>query len=187
MNQLSSPLLSKCLLNIEECLNTFRRIWPDAVDAGGEDWQTRIESALDARRTRISASDYVLRLLPQRGFTYPDGQANGPEFYRYAHINPDVWNSFLNHTHAPSTATLMKIVIGLRMSEVEACEFLALAGSGFSAVDPVHRILLACIDCGYYNPELVYDIIEYYRPIYENKKGVRYHNIYEERKWRQTK
>lgn len=186
MNYMSPLPLNRRLPKIEECLNTLHMIWADAVNADSEGWRAQIEDALDARRSRISASDYALRLLPQRGFAYPDGQANGPEFCRYARIDPDVWNSFLNHTHAPSPATLMKIVIGLRMSELEACEFLALAGAGFSTEDPVHRILLACIGRGFYDPDLVYDIIEFYRPIYEKEKGVRYHNIYEERKWKQT-
>lgn len=170
--------LKNCILHIEERLNSYACQFADTVNENHTgDWQNRIDEALTKRRSDGLASDYVLKLLPQRGFAYPDGQPNCSKFYKHARISPDVWSTFLSHRHKSSYPTLFKIVIGLRMNEAEAREFLALSGSGFSNTDLVHKIILACIDCGYYDPDLVYEILEFYRPP-QDKGGDRYHNIY---------
>lgn len=171
--------LSVCIAHIEEWLNTHTfRDSEGIYSYRPEEWQDNMNEALEKHRKDPTAADYVLKLLPQRGFAYPDGQPYCSKFYKYARIAPDVWSSFLGNKHQSSPQTLLKIALALHMSDIETLEFLSLAGSGFDRKNPVHTIVRACIECGYYEPDLVYSIIEFYRPSYE-KNGKSYRNIYD--------
>ena len=59
--------------------------------------------------------------------------------------------------------------------------FLQMSGSGFNLKDPVHQVLLACIECGYRDPESVYEVMEFYEKVY-TEKGKKFANIYRERR-----
>jgi len=145
------------IYRVEEALN--RR-----ACANGEETQKRtdIDAAIQIRISGPTAADYVLNKLYERGFRLKNGEADWVRFYKHARIEPDVWSTFCSGTHAPSKETLLKIIIGLRLNETEAREFLALAGSGFRSDDRRDRVILACMDCGYYDAEDVYMILEEY-------------------------
>ena len=169
------------LTRVEERLNAWARggaaVGVAKLDA---ERQRTLEETMRRRAQQGTASDYVLRMLPERGFALPDGQPDCVRFYHYACINPDVWSTFLSGTHAPSTVTLMKLVVALGLDEPQAREFLALSGAGFNLKDPCHRVLLACIECGYRDPESVCEILEFYEGVYA-RKGKPFKNIYRER------
>ena len=139
--------------------------------------QGRLDAALKRRRHAASAADYVLSLLPERGFSLEDGQPDCVRFYKQALIAPDVWSTFLSHTHAPSKTTLFRIVFALKMDEAEAQKLLSLAGSGFASTDLTDQLVLACIDCGFYDSATIYDIFEFYRAA-NAPRGKPIRNIY---------
>ena len=128
----------------------------------------------------MNAADFVLNLLPKRGFARKDGKPSVSRFYKYAQISRDVWSTFVLNTHTPSKPTLFKIIIGLNMTEQEAREFLALAGSGFDLQEMTDRLILACLNSGITDPDVVSDILEWYKENYAKKHIVVY-NIYWDR------
>ena len=139
--------------------------------------QRRLDEAFRRRRHAASAADYVLSLLPERGFALDDGQPDCVRFYKQAWIAPDVWSTFLSHTHAPSKTTLFRIVFALKLDEAEAQKLLSLAGSGFSSTNLTDQLVLACIDCGIYDPAVVYDVFDFYRTA-NAAQGKEIRNIY---------
>jgi hypothetical protein len=85
--------------------------------------------------------------------------------------------TFSSGTHRPSKETLLKIVIGLRLNEDEARDLLSLEGNGFRSNDKRDNVLLACMECGYYEIEEVYEILEEYGGVVVNGKRL-FQNIY---------
>ena len=169
------------LVRVEERRNALTQSGlAGAAEKMDAELQRMLEETMKRRIQSGTASDYVLRMLPERGFTLPDGQPDCVRFYHYACINPDVWSTFLSGTHAPSSATLMKLVVALALDEEQARQFLALSGAGFNMKDPCHCVLLACIECGYRDPESVCEILEYYEDVYA-RKSKPFKNIYRER------
>ena len=169
------------LARVEERLNAWAQPERGACAAKMDvERQRLLEETMRRRAQQGTASDYVLRMLPERGFALSDGQPDCVRFYHYACINPDVWSTFLSGAHTPSTVTLMKLVVALGLDEHQAREFLALSGAGFNLKDPCHRVLLACIECGYRDPESVCEILEFYEGVYA-RKGKPFKNIYRER------
>ncbi len=143
----------------------------------------RIEEALEKRNKDETAVNYVFnKLREKQEFLHDDGQVDCAKFYKHARISPDVWSTFISDLHNIREDTQMKIIIGLALTEEEAVEFLSLVGTSFSTNNPLHRVILACIDCEFYDPDLVYDILEYYIEIYykknEGKKCKPFRNIY---------
>ena len=138
-----------------------------------------LDAYLDDMDKGRTQPDFVNEMLPKKGFVRPDGQLNSVKFYTHARISPDVWSTFSSRKHKPREDTMLKIVIGLSMSKAEAEEFLALGGVAFNESDNTHKIILACIHNHIYDPDEVYDILEYYK---EHLSGVR--NIYAEKKVR---
>ena len=139
--------------------------------------RTEIDDAIRRHGQRQSAVDYVFRLLPEHGFRLTNGEADWVRFYKYARIEADVWSTFSSGAHQPSKETLLKIIIGLRLNEEEACELLSLAGNGFRGDDKRDNVILACMECGYYEVEDVYEILEEYGGVIVNGKRL-FQNIY---------
>lgn len=163
----------KRLLNIEEKINMRSRMMYFKVNL----YNLELENAISNRENGKKAIEYVVEKLIQMGYTKKNGKPDFGRFYKYACINPDVWSTFSSGSHAPSKETLLKIIIGLRLNEIEAREFLMLAGSGFNLNDYRDVVILACMDCGYYEIEDVYDILERYGSMTMNGKR-RFANIY---------
>lgn len=121
-----------------------------------------IDEYLNGMEKSRTQPEYVIEKLPERGFAHQDGQPNYVKFYTHARIAPDVWSTFISGKHKASEDTTLKIVIGLRLSESEADEFLALGGVAFNFSDDTHKIILACINNNIYDPDEVYEVLEYY-------------------------
>lgn len=171
-----SETLARLIPQIEERLNHHALITKKFSDISA-DLQERINDALEHQPMDISAADYALKLLPERGFAHKNGNPYHAHFYEHADISADVWDYFRKSPDKSSEDTLLKIVIGLRMNEMEAREFLALAGKGFAANNPIHQLILALIDIGCYKPMLVCEVLDFY--IKDDPKKYRgYHNIY---------
>ena len=161
---------------IEEILNRKNRSGlPVSVEALEK--RTEIDDAIRRRGRKQSAVDYVFHMLPERGFRLANGEADWVRFYKYARIEADVWSTFSSGAHRPSKETLLKIIVGLRLSEDEACELLSLEGNGFRSDDKRDNVLLACMECGYYEIEDVYEILEEYGGVVVNGKRL-FQNIY---------
>lgn len=166
--------LNNQLLQVEECIN---RGMATLCLEKKEISLTMIEEAIKQRNNDIKPMQFLEKRFIKQGFMKKSGVIDYPKFYRYARINPDVWSTFSNGSHAPSKETLLKIIIALKMIESEAKEFLSLCGSGFAAEDYRDTVILACIDCEYYEIEDVYEILEFYGGEMIRKKR-RFHNIY---------
>jgi hypothetical protein len=163
----------KTLLKVEEKINIRCRSNNFKIAEGYTNLQNAIDSRINSRR----AIDFVEERLIKTGYVKKNGMPDFARFYKYACINSDVWSTFSTGSHVPSKETLLKIIIGLRLNEVEAKEFLMLAGSGFNHSDYRDIVILACIDCGYYEIEDVYDILEKYGSMMVCGKR-RFTNIY---------
>lgn len=164
------------ICQIEEMLNRRNLLrLPDFVETLEK--RTEIDDAIRRHGQKQSAVDYVFRLLPERGFRLTNGEADWVRFYKYARIEADVWSTFSSGTHRPSKETLLKIIIGLRLNEDEANELLSLEGSGFRSNDKRDNVLLACMECGYYEIEDVYEILEEYGGVAVSGKRL-FQNIY---------
>ncbi len=133
-----------------------------------------IDEYLAGVKALPTQQDYVNDKLPVRGFVYKDGQPNYPKFYNYARINPDVWHTFITKKNKPSEDTMFKIIIALQLDEDDAEFFLNLGGASFGYSNKMHRYILACINTKIYDPDEVYEVLEFYKV----------HNIYAEKKRR---
>lgn len=161
---------------VEEALNRKNRS-DLSVSVKTLEKRIEIDDAIRRRGRKQSAVDYVLQMLPERGFRLANGDADWVRFYKYARIEADVWSTFSSGAHQPSKETLLKIIIGLRLNEEEACELLSLAGNGFRGDDKRDNVILACMECGYYKVEDVYEILEEYGGVVVNGKRL-FPNIY---------
>ena len=164
------------IVQIEDWLNSRirRRLLAKDLPLELSDLDRRqLKNAIDARKHAPSCVDYINRLLREKGYVFDDGQLDCVRFYKHARISPDVWSTFSSGKHAPSKDTMMKIILALHLDENSAIEALMMAGFCFSQSDPTDKYIQACIDCGFYDPETVYEILEFYA---EQEKGVR--NIY---------
>jgi len=159
--------------HVEDAINRMKRADPVAPVME----KREIDERLRQRTVGYTPADYVLRQLPLRGFRTKDGEADWVRFYKYARIEPGVWSTFSSGLHAPSKETLLKIVVALRLNEREAGDLLAAAGH--SLHDFRDQVILACMDCGYYEIEDVYDILEEYGGQIINGRR-RFKNIYKE-------
>jgi hypothetical protein len=148
----------KTLLKVEERINIRCRLTNFKIIEGYAELQNAIDNRINSRKT----IDFVEDKLIKTGYIKKNGKPDFAKFYKYACINPDVWSTFSSGTHVPSKETLLKIIIGLRLDETEAKEFLMLAGSSFNPSDYRDVVILACMDCDYYEIEDVYDILEKY-------------------------
>ena len=162
---------------IEESLNR-RTVVMQKGYSFNDEIKNRLDRVLDKESNqKETASAFAIRLLPERGFSHQNGKPNYEKFYNYAWINPDVWNDFSKNRRKSSEDTLLKIVMALKMTESEARTFLSLAGLSFAPSNPIHELLLICIQLRYYDPSLVCEILDFYISAKPEKfKG--YHNIY---------
>lgn len=99
-------------------------------------------------------------------------QLNFVKFYTYARISPDVWHTFITKKHKASEDTMFKIIFALKLTEDEAEIFLGLGGIAFNPSNDTHKYILACINTKIYDPDEVYEVLEFYKV----------HNIYAEKK-----
>lgn len=163
----------KTLLKVEERINIRHRSANFKISERYGELQDAIDNRINSRK----AIDFVEDKLIKTGWVKKNGRPDFARFYKYACINPDVWSTFSSGSHVPSKETLLKIIIGLRLDEAEAKEFLMLAGSSFNPGDYRDVVILACMDCGYYEIEDVYDILEKYGSMIVCGKR-RFANIY---------
>ena len=134
----------------------------------------KIDEYLNEFKTAKTQPEYVCEKMPGKGFVYDDGQLNFVKFYNHARINPDVWHTFITQKHKPSEDTMFKIVFALQLDEEDADYFLSLGGCAFEQSNPLHKYVLACINTKIYDPDEVYEVLDFYKV----------HNIYTEKKSR---
>lgn len=132
----------------------------------------KIDDYLNEIKKPQTQPDFVCDIMPCKGFVYEDGQLNFVKFYTYARINPDVWHTFITKKHKASEDTMFKIIFALKLTEDEAESFLGLGGIAFNLSNDTHKYILACINTKIYDPDEVYEVLEFYKV----------HNIYAEKK-----
>lgn len=180
------PNVDALVIKIEEFMNSTRRYSensqivliekrkkPDTVISKFDDNQKKkIDDYLNDIKKPQTQPDYVWEMMSRRGFVHEDGQLNSVKFYTYARINPDVWHTFITKKHKASEDTMFKIIFALKLTEDEAVEFLGLGGIAFNQSDDTHKYILACINTNIYDPDEVYEVLEFYkvRNIYAEKK-----------------
>lgn len=132
----------------------------------------KIDEYLNDFKDLQTQPGFVCERMLRKGFVYEDGQLNFVKFYTYARINPDVWHTFITKKHRASEDTMFKIIFALQLSEEEAEKFLNLGGITFNQSNDTHKYILACINTKIYDPDEVYEVLEFYKV----------HNIYAEKK-----
>ena len=132
----------------------------------------KIDEYLNEIKKPQTQPDFVCDIMPCKGFVYEDGQLNFVKFYTYARISPDVWHTFITKKHKASEDTMFKIIFALKLTEDEAEIFLGLGGIAFNPSNDTHKYILACINTKIYDPDEVYEVLEFYKV----------HNIYAEKK-----
>lgn len=132
----------------------------------------KIDEYLNEIKKPQTQPDFVCDIMPSKGFVYEDGQLNFVKFYTYARISPDVWHTFITKKHKASEDTMFKIIFALKLTEDEAEIFLGLGGIAFNPSNDTHKYILACINTKIYDPDEVYEVLEFYKV----------HNIYAEKK-----
>ena len=78
----------------------------------------------------------------------------------------------------PKKETLLKIVIGLRLNPREADQLMEKASNRMNYNDLRDRVIMACMYRNIYDPEDVYEVLEYFAA--GDKKKRRFKNIYGE-------
>jgi len=182
------PNVDSLVIKIEEFINSTRHCSensqivliekikkPDtAISKFDNNQKKKIDDYLSEIKKPQTQPDYVCEMMPCKGFVYEDGQLNFVKFYTYARINPDVWHTFITKKHKASEDTMFKIIFALKLTEDEAEVFLGLGGIAFNQSNDTHKYLLACINTNIYDPDEVYEVLEFYKV----------HNIYAEKKSR---
>lgn len=159
-------LLAK-LIRVEDALN--RRLTDVPVLLFHRIDNKAIRKAFDSRANNVeNLIEYLNRILPEKGFRFEDGSADYVAFYKFANITPNVWHTMISGKNKPSPATLRRMIIALKLDEVEARKMMALCGQNFDPNSESDRLLLACIECGYRTAEEVEEIFEHYAEIYPN-------------------
>ena len=143
-----------------------------AVSKFDDDQKKKIDAYLHEIKKPQTQPDFVCDIMPRKVFVYEDGQLNFVKFYTYARINPDVWHTFITKKHKASEDTMFKIILALKLTEDEAECFLGLGGIAFNPSNDTHKYILACINTKIYDPNEVYEVLEFYKV----------HNIYAEKK-----
>lgn len=180
------PNVDSLVIKIEEFMNSTQRYSedsqivliekrkkPDTVISKFDDNQKKkIDDYLNDIKKPQTQPDYVCEMMPRKGFVYEDGQINFVKFYTFARINPDVWHTFITKKHKASEDTMFKIIFALKLTEDEAEDFLGLGGIAFNQSNDTHKYILACINTNIYDPDEVYEVLEFYKV----------HNIYAEKK-----
>ena len=133
-----------------------------------DEQKNSIDEYLNGVSKTQTQPDYVCEKMLLKGFVYEDGQLNFVSFYTRARINPDVWHTFISQKHKASEDTMFKIILALQLNEKEAVEFLNLGGFSFNRSNDTHRYILACINTNIYDPDEVYEVLNFYKV----------HNIY---------
>ena len=103
---------------------------------------------------------FVDRHLRQRGYVRENGSINYTRFQDDAVITQSVWSRYASGKQ-PRTDhdTLLKIVLGLRLTRAEADDYMAMTGSGFTMTDMVDKVILCYIMADYLGDEDTVDIV----------------------------
>lgn len=120
--------------------------------------------------------------LFEKRFVKKSGKLDYAGFYEYARISKTTWSHLRiwseDHTgNQPSKETLLKIVIGLKLTPEEANELMTKASNSLNYYDFRDRVIMACMHKNIYAPEDIYEILEYFSKT-ENGTGRRFQNIY---------
>lgn len=105
--------------------------------------------------------DFVNMRLQERGYVRKNGTINYTLFQNEADITQSVWSRYQTSVqNRTDHDTLLKIILGLRLSEKDARHYLSIAGSGFAvATDMVDRIVLSYIMLDYLGDTNTVDIV----------------------------
>lgn len=126
-----------------------------------------IDKLTDTMRTMRVREDlaFLDTHLRMRGYVRDKGKNIGEINYALfrdeADITQSVWSRYESGSQTRTDHdTLLKIILGLRLNEADACHYLSLAGSGFAvATDIVDRIVLSYIKVDYLGDIRTVDIV----------------------------
>lgn len=119
--------------------------------------------------------------LLKKGYGKSNGSIDYASFYKYARITKTTWSNLRIWSadatgNVPKKETLLKIVIGLHLKPQEADQLMKKASNGLNYNDLRDRVIMACMYKNIYEPEDVYEILEYFATA--DGKMRRFKNIY---------
>lgn len=121
--------------------------------------------------------------LLKKGYGKENGSIDYASFYKHARITKTTWSNLRVWSadatgNMPKKETLLKIVIGLRLNPREADQLMEKASNRMNYNDLRDRVIMACMYRNIYDPEDVYEVLEYFAA--GDKKKRRFKNIYGE-------
>ena len=120
----------------------------------------KMKEMMNQMRSERKDIDFVNDHLRKRKYVRDDGSIHYSRFQNEAMITQSVWSRYETGAQARADHdTLLKIVLGLRLTQDEAYEYLAMAGSGFAMTDMVDRIVLSYIMLDYEGDVDTIDIV----------------------------